>query len=50
MSDVYGGVYRMFNQVLPDAGIIVDFIDLTDVNVLHKLVKNNTKVSTKKNA
>lgn len=44
MSDVYGGVYRMFSQILPTHGLDVEFIDLADPNILHKKVKNNTKV------
>lgn len=44
MGDVYGGVYRMFNEVLPDSGIDVEFTDLVDPNIIHKRVKNNTKV------
>lgn len=45
MGDLYGGVYRIFNEILPDSGVQVDFVDLTDVSVIHKLVKKNTKVS-----
>ena len=35
----------MFDQVLPNAGIAVQFIDLTDVEILHKLITKKTKVS-----
>lgn len=44
MNDIYGGVYRMFDQVLPSAGIEVEFVDLLDPTILHKRIKNNTKV------
>lgn len=47
MGDVYGGVYRMFDQILPSHGLDVEFIDLADPNILHKKVKNNTKVTSK---
>lgn len=44
MGDVYGGVYRMFDQILPTHGLDVEFIDLSDPNILYNKVKNNTKV------
>ncbi len=44
MRDVYGGVYRMFEQVLPNTGIDVEFVDLLDPTILNKKIKNNTKV------
>ncbi|KAK7603445.1 hypothetical protein V9T40_003444 [Parthenolecanium corni] len=44
MGDVYGGVYRMFDQILPTHGLDVEFIDLSDPNILYNKVKNNTKM------
>lgn len=48
MSDLYGGVYRIFEQFLPESGVQTEFIDLTDVNTIHARVKKNTKVSEKR--
>jgi len=45
MGDLYGGVYRIFEKILPECGVETEFIDLTDVQIIHERVKKNTKVS-----
>ena len=46
-NDLYGGIYQMFTEILPEFGVEIEFIDIAaDVNVIHKHVKKNTKVST----
>lgn len=44
MGDVYGGIYRMFDQCVPNNGVEVQFVDLEDASTLTKYIKNNTKV------
>lgn len=44
MGDVYGGTYHMIQKTLPTHGLDVEFIDLTDPNIIHEKVKSNTKV------
>lgn len=44
-DDIYGGTNRLFNKVIARQGIEVDLIDATDLNVLKKALKPNTKVS-----
>lgn len=43
-ADVYGGVYRMFNQVLREHDIDVTFADLVDPEKLKDLIKPTTKI------
>lgn len=43
-TDVYGGTHHMAEQILPTQGMDVEFIDLTDPNIIHEKVKSNTKV------
>lgn len=44
-DDIYGGTNRLFNKVIARQGIEIDLIDATDLNVLKKALKPNTKVS-----
>lgn len=43
-DDVYGGTYRLFTQVLGEAGYEFDFADLTQLENLEKHAKPNTKL------
>ncbi len=43
-DDVYGGTYRCVNEVLEPYGIESDSIDLTDLDLLKKTIKPNTKM------
>ena len=43
-KNVYGGVFRLVTKVLNDNGVEFDFIDTTDLKVVKKSVKINTKL------
>ncbi len=43
-DDVYGGTYRAVNEVLQPLGIDNDSIDLTDLELLKKTIRPNTKM------
>ncbi len=43
-DDVYGGTYRCVNEVLEPYGIENDSIDLSDIDLLKKTIKPNTKM------
>lgn len=47
IGDLYGGVYRIFQQILPESGVQTEFIDLDNVEVIHQYVRKNTRVSPK---
>lgn len=42
-EDVYGGTYRMVNEVLSRLGIEHTFVDMTDLNQVKAAIKPNTK-------
>ena len=43
-NDLYGGTYRMFEQVFSNFGLEFKYTDLTDANNLKKLITSNTKI------
>lgn len=43
-EDIYGGTYRLFNQVLPGMGIEVSFVNMRDLDSVKAAVKSNTKM------
>ncbi|MFH1721771.1 MAG: O-acetylhomoserine aminocarboxypropyltransferase/cysteine synthase family protein [Candidatus Altiarchaeota archaeon] len=42
-NDLYGGTYTQFNNILPDLGINVDFVDPTDPDNYKKAITKDTK-------
>lgn len=44
-SDLYGGTYRLINQISKPAGISSDFVDFTVIENIINNIKLNTKVS-----
>jgi len=43
-NDIYGGTYRLFDQVFSHSGIEFSFINLRDLGAVKKAVKKNTKM------
>ncbi len=43
-DDVYGGTYRLFNDILKNNGLEFSFIDLTQVNHFQEALQPNTKM------
>lgn len=43
-DDVYGGTFRLFDQVIKDKGIEFDYVDLTNIELLKSKIKSNTKL------
>ena len=43
-NDLYGGTYRMFEQVFSNFGINFEYTDLTRPESLNKIISNNTKL------
>jgi cystathionine gamma-lyase len=43
-KDIYGGTFRLFSEVLPQYGINVDYVDLTDLDAIEKSIRPNTKM------
>ena len=43
-NDLYGGTYRMFEQVFSNFGINFEYADLTRPESLNKIISNNTKL------
>ncbi|MCA9406555.1 MAG: PLP-dependent transferase [Candidatus Omnitrophica bacterium] len=43
-DDIYGGTYRLFDQVFPKFGIEFSFLNMRDVNAVKAAVKENTKM------
>ena len=39
------GTYRFFTAIMSKYGIECDFIDLTDISLMEKTIKPNTKVT-----
>ncbi|KAB7504864.1 Cystathionine gamma-lyase [Armadillidium nasatum] len=44
MDDLYGGTNRFFRKVASKFGLIIDFVDATDLENVRKAVKENTKM------
>lgn len=42
-TQLYGGTYTMFSNILPDFGITAKKIDLTDLDLVESSIDNNTK-------
>lgn len=43
-SDVYGGTYRLLNNVAKNAGVLFDYADLSDEKKITNSIKPETKV------
>lgn len=43
-DNVYGGTYRLFEQIIKDYGIEFAFINTSDIGLLKKAVQKNTKL------
>ncbi len=41
---IYGGTYAFLKNFLPDFGVMVDFVDITNLESVAQLIKPNTKV------
>ncbi|KAA5535888.1 aminotransferase class I/II-fold pyridoxal phosphate-dependent enzyme [Paenimyroides baculatum] len=41
---IYGGTYAFLKNFLPQFGVQIDFVDITDLNKIQSLIKPNTKV------
>ncbi len=45
MDDLYGGTFRLFNNVRQrSAGLVFDYVDLSDTEAVVKLIKPNTRM------
>jgi cystathionine gamma-synthase len=42
-DDLYGGTYRLFEDIYKDFGISVTFVDTTDIKNILDVIENNTK-------
>ena len=43
-DDLYGGTFRLFDKILRNNGIEMDFVDLRDMDQLKAAIKDNTKM------
>ena len=43
-TDCYTGLRLLANEFLPDRGIAVDFVDMSDIDAVHALVRPQTKL------
>lgn len=43
-DDLYGGTFRLFDKIIRNNGIEMDFVDLTDLAKLKAAIKSNTKM------
>ena len=43
-DDLYGGTFRLFEQVFKRFGVEFDFVDTTDLDIVRKAMKPNTKL------
>jgi len=43
-DDVYGGTFRLFDQVIKNNGILFDFMDLSNLEKLEKKIQKNTRL------
>ena len=41
---IYGGTYAFLKNFLPQFGVQIDFVDITDLSKIQALIKPNTKV------
>lgn len=42
-DDLYGGVYRLFEEIYSNYGIETTYVDITDINSVNESIKINTK-------
>ena len=42
-DDLYGGVYRLFEEIYSNYGIETSYVDITDINSVSESIKTNTK-------
>lgn len=43
-EDLYGGTFRLLKQVAEQKGIVVTFVDMTDLDAVRRAFKSNTKL------
>jgi cystathionine gamma-lyase/cystathionine beta-lyase/cystathionine gamma-lyase/homocysteine desulfhydrase len=43
--NVYGGVPRLFNQILSHYGLEFTYVDTSDLGAVHRAIKGNTKIA-----
>src|SRR4030042_40456 len=43
-DDVYGGTYRLFTKVIERFGLEFSFVDTSDIEVLERAIRSNTKM------
>jgi len=43
-QDIYGGTYRLFSEVLAQYGILVTYVDMTDLEATRKAIQPATKL------
>lgn len=43
-DDIYGGTYRLFDQVFPSLGVTFTFVNMRDLDAVKAAVKENTKM------
>jgi cystathionine gamma-lyase/cystathionine beta-lyase/cystathionine gamma-lyase/homocysteine desulfhydrase len=43
--NVYGGVPRLFNQILSHYGLEFSYVDTSDLGAVHRAIKGNTKIA-----
>ncbi len=43
-NDIYGGTYRLFNEVAPRMGLSFTFIDMTDPRKVESAIRDNTRM------
>ena len=49
-DDVYGGTFRLLNQVLPETGISATFADFSDLTAFEQTIQPSTKLIWLENA
>jgi len=42
-DDLYGGIYRLFEEIYKPYGIETTYVDITDINSVEKSIKSNTR-------
>lgn len=43
-DDIYGGTYRLFDQVFPKMGVTFSFVNMRDLKAVEKVIKPETKM------
>ena len=43
-DDVYGGTYRLFQNVMPELGVDITFLRMTDKQAIERSIKPNTRI------